>query len=112
MRAALVLAVLAGCYKATFQLAPTTGPTYHSPLHDEEFHISVVGVIELSNPVDLAGACGGGTRPVSIDERVSALGGLANLLVGVYLPIDVFNPTVDCGARGGPPGATPVIGVR
>jgi len=104
MRAAILLAMLAGCYKATFQLAPTAGPTFHSPLHDNDFHISVAGVIELSSPIDLAGACGGGTGPVSIDERVGVLGALADLALGLYLPVDVFNPTVDCGARGGPPG--------
>jgi hypothetical protein len=104
MRAMILLAVLAGCYKATFQLAPTTGPTFHSPVHDNDFHVSVVGVIELSSPIDLATSCGGGTAPVSIDERIGALGALANFALGLYVPADVFNPTVDCGARSGPPG--------
>lgn len=106
MTRAVIFAVvaLAGCYKTTLLLAPVQ-PAYRSPVHDDDLHVSVGGVVELSPPVELSDACAPGAQPVAIEERVGALGAFADLVLGEFLPfVDVFNTSVDC-ALTGPPGA-------
>lgn len=104
LAAALVLG--AGCYKTTYRMNPSGADGMPSQEYNHRFHFSVIGLVEISSPVDMARACQGG--PVaSIDERVSVLGGIVNLVLGTYIPIlSVRNATVNCG--GGQMGPAPM----
>lgn len=101
----IVLALLAGCYRTRFELQPPVGYATPSPLYNDHFHLSLVNIIELSPPVDLAAACGG-APPAAIDEDVGVLGGIVNIFLSYYLPIlHIHNATVLCPAQGAPPPA-------
>lgn len=93
----LIVAALAstGCYKASIQLkAPQQ--TVPSLEVDNNMHVSLIGLFELSKPIALDTACAGGV--VAIDERVGFLGGLVNMVLGTYIPVlSVMNPTALCG---------------
>jgi len=96
LRSALLVAALAvaasGCYKSTIHLAD--GPTTPSPVQDQ-LHVNLINVVEVSAPVDLRAACPGGAA--TIREQVGVFGGLVNIVLGTYLPIlSVMNPSVDC----------------
>ncbi len=88
---------VSSCYKASIQLqAPT--PTVTSAVTDEAMHMSLLGIVELSEAVDLEKACASGA--VSIEEELSFTGGIINALLGTYVPIlQVMNPTVECAAN-------------
>lgn len=107
---ATTLVVGAGCQKTNIQLRPPGGSTVPSPAYDGHYHLSLIGIIELSSAVNLASACGP-EGPDSIYERIGVLGGLVNAIFSTYLPIfNVRNATVNCGAGGAAPvpEATPV----
>jgi hypothetical protein len=110
LAALATVAALAGCYRTQFALTPPT-PSVPSAEYDGHFHFSVLGFIEISAPVDLAAACGGG--PVAaIHEDIGILGGIANAVFSTVFPIlHVHNATVYCAVGGaqmgpsqGPPG--------
>ena len=95
--ACAIAAAASGCYKAKIHMNPTT-PVTRSASVDNAFHFSVIGIVELSSPVDLKAACGGGDS-AAISERVSVAGGLVNMVFGMFIPIfEVMNPSVECGA--------------
>lgn len=49
----VILAALSvgACYKANIQLAQGSGA--RSPVVDDKMHFSLIGVVELSSPIDL-----------------------------------------------------------
>ena len=97
----------AGCYRTRFELQPPVGYATPSPLYDNHFHVSLINIIELSAPVDLATACGG-VPPAAIDEEVGVLGALVNVITSDAFPIlHVHNATVLCPAGGAPPAMAP-----
>jgi hypothetical protein len=99
MKLALALVLATGCYSSTIHLADSPARA-RSPAVDEAFHVSLIGVIELSSAIDLAAACPA-TGPASIDEHLSVLGGIVNLVLGNTIPIfSVMNPSVSCVAPG------------
>jgi hypothetical protein len=104
--AALATATLGGCYKATIHVADA--PSSPSP-QGFGYHFSVIGIIELSAPVDLRARCPQG--PAVIRERETFLGGLVNILLGTYIPVlQVMNDSVDCATGGAPPGEAAPMG--
>jgi hypothetical protein len=101
-RLALCALMLAGCYRTRFELQPPVGYATPSPLYTDHFHFSLINIIELSAPVDLAAACGG-VPPAAIDENIGVLGGIVNILTSYAFPIiHVHNATVLCPAGNGP----------
>lgn len=103
LASAIALASLAGCYKTTYELKP---PTMSTP-KGEHFHLGVIGIIELSSPINPAAECGGPDASVAVNEQVSILGGLVNMVLGTFVPIlHVHNATVGCGGGGAPPAPT------
>src|SRR5688500_14449824 len=107
LAALATVAALGGCYRTHFELTPPT-PSLASAEYNGHFHFSVINVIEVSAPVDLARACGGG--PVaSIYEDTGVLGGIANALFSYVIPIlHVKNATVYCAMGGGAPMGPPM----
>lgn len=107
--ALLVVASLAGCYRMKFEITPPV-PEQPSALVNNNWHFSVIGIIELGK-IDMAAACGG-QQASSVETRVGFLAGLVNWVLGTYFPVfQVHNATVNCpvgGAAppaGGPPAA-------
>lgn len=100
----VLAASLVACQKTNMQLKAPSGAATPSTLYDGHFHLSVIGLIEVSSPVDLNAACGGNAD--NIFENVSVLGGIVNILTGGFL-IGVHNATVNCSAGGGAPAAPP-----
>jgi hypothetical protein len=97
-------AALTGCYKANIHL--TDGPGSPGAIQDQ-MHFSVIGIFEVSSPIDLRATCPSG-GPAVIREQVTVVGGIINLLLGTYLPIlSVMNPSVDCAGGGAPTPAPP-----
>lgn len=88
---------LSSCYKASIQLqAPT--PTVTSAVTNSAMHMSLLGIVELSEAVDLDKSCASGA--VSIEEELSFTGSIINVLLGTYVPVlQVMNPTVKCAAN-------------
>ncbi len=88
---------LTSCYKASIQLQEPR-PTVTSNVTDNAMHYSLIGVVELSEPVDLEKSCA--TSAVSIEESLSFVGGIVNAALGTYVPVlQVMNPTVTCAAE-------------
>lgn len=95
--------LLAGCYRTRFELQPPVGYAMPSPLYTDHWHLSVINIIEVSAPVDLAAACGG-AYPAAIDESEGVLAGIVNILTSYVFPVIHFhNATVLCPVQGGPP---------
>jgi hypothetical protein len=85
----------ASCYKAEIQLKGPDQAGMPSALVNNAYHWSLIGVFEVSDPVNIQAACNG--DPASIHEEVSVPGGVINLLLNTFVPIlGVFNPTVSC----------------
>ena len=86
---------MAGCYKARIHLKPEP-PVMPSTLVHNEMHFSLIGIIELSAPVNLEAACPSGT--VTIKEGITVLGGIINIVIGTFIPaVQVMNTTAMCG---------------
>ena len=103
----LAAALAGGCYKTQYHL---TAPAPVAQMGAEKFHLGVIGIIELSSPIDLTGECGG-TQAVMVDERVSVLGGVVNMVLGYFVPIlHIHNASVGCGAGGAAPTGAPPMG--
>ncbi len=103
-------ALASGCYRTRFELQPPVGYASPSPLYTNHFHLSLINIIELSAPVDLAAACGG-VPPAAIDEDIGVLGGIVNIFTSYAFPIlHVHNATVLCpaGAAPAPMGPAPM----
>ena len=102
LAALATMLALGGCYRTHFELTPPT-PSVASAEYNGHFHFSVINIIEVSAPVDLARACGGG--PVAtIYEDTGILGGIANAIFCYVIPIlHVKNATVYCAIGGGGP---------
>jgi hypothetical protein len=95
------IAALTGCYRTRFDLTPPM-PEGKSALYDNHFHLSLINVIEISDPVDLMTACGGGPAS-AIEEETGVVASLANMVLSYVLPIlHLKNATVMCGMQGGP----------
>jgi len=107
MLACAVAASLGGCFKSTIHLADEPG---QPGTVNDAMHFSLIGIFELSSPVDLKAACGG--APATIHEKVSVVGGVVNIVLGTFFPLlSVMNPSVDCGGgAGAPPAAAPAEG--
>jgi hypothetical protein len=112
MKRALVAMIVAsgllagGCYRTRFELTPPM-PEGTSEQYDNHFHVSLINVIEISAPIDLATACGGGTTS-AIEEKTGVAAGIVNLFLGSLVPIVHFtNARVKCGMQSGPPPAPP-----
>jgi len=92
----LALLALAGCFSATIHIAPQPGvPTM--PVLSDAWHVSILGVFELSDPVSL-GVC-----PITdIEENQS----LAAALIGGLFGVDIMDTTLSCPM--GPPQMAPV----
>ena len=100
LTSALAMALAAGgCFKTKIHLQQGEGTP---GAVNQSLHFSVIGIIELSAPVNLAAACPGGTA-VAIDDQLSLLGGIINLVLEYIVPVEVWTPTVLCGAGGGAP---------
>ena len=100
----VLAASLVACQKTTYQLKAPSGGATPSAQYNDHFHLSIIGIIELSSPVDINAACGGNAD--NIFEQVSVLGGVVNLILGAFIPIlSVHNATVNCGGGGGGPPA-------
>ena len=83
----LALVVGMGCYSATIHLSPR--PIVTAPTLPDAWHVSLFGIFELSDPVDL-GVCPYG--PTAIEENMSLLGSLVAGFVGV----EIMDTTVFC----------------
>ena len=109
MKAALGLAAvlaLGACYRTTYLLQPPGQMSAPSPAYDEQMHLSLLGIFELSSPINLALACNN-APPVAIHEDVGVLGAIVNAVLSSYLPIlHVHNATVLCPI--GPPVGMPM----
>jgi hypothetical protein len=93
--ALIALFSTAGCYKARIHLKPEP-PVMASQVVKNQTHFSVIGIIELSAPVNLETACPGGT--VTIKEGITVLGGIINIVLGTFVPVlQVMNKTAMCG---------------
>jgi hypothetical protein len=102
---ALCVVLAAGCYKTQINLG--AGPGTRSGVVDNNMHLNLLNIVELSSPVDLVAACPG-SQAVAIDERLSVLGGIVNIVLGRFIPIlSVMNPSVDCAGGGMPGGGMP-----
>jgi hypothetical protein len=102
VKALLLAVLLTGCYSATIHLSPNHVDA--PPDLPDAWHVSLFGVIELSDPVPL-GICPYG--PNLIEENMSILGSLFAGLVGV----EIMDTAVTCEpapplpqAPPGPPG--------
>jgi hypothetical protein len=96
-----------GCYKAKVHLQPGAGAPgpVNGSLHIE----AILGLLEISAPINLAAACPGGTA-VAIDDQLTLIGGLINAVlgaVGISGIVDVWTAGVECGAGGAPPAGGP-----
>ena len=101
--ASAIAAALGGCYKANIHMG--AAPGVPSTTVNDAYHLSLIGIFELSSPVDLKAACGG-SDAAGIHEEVSVVGGIVNLILSTYIPIlHVTNPTVMCGGGGAAPAA-------
>ncbi len=99
--ASLLATSLFACQKTHYQLKAPGGASTPSAQYNDHFHLSVIGIVELSSPVDLNAACQGNAD--NVFEQVSVLGGIVNAILGTYIPIlHVHNATVNCGAGGAP----------
>jgi hypothetical protein len=104
--AAALATSLVACQKTTYQLRAPSGASSPSAQYNDHFHLSIIGIIELSSPIDLNAACGGNAD--NVFEQVSVLGGIVNILLGNFIPIlHVHNATVNCGAGGAPAPTAP-----
>jgi len=100
--ATAIAAAAGGCFKANIHMSAAPGTP--SPTVNSAFHLSVIGFIELSSPVDLKAACGG-SDAAGIHEELSILGGIVNILLNPI--ILTMNPTVMCGGGAAPAAAPP-----
>src|SRR5262249_34203249 len=107
--ASAIAAAAGGCFKTNIHLS--AGPGVPSASVNDAFHLSLIGIFELSSPVDLKAACGG-SDAAGINEQVSVVGGIVNIILGTFFPIlSTMNPTVMCGGGGAPaPAAAPPAG--
>lgn len=107
LAAALAATVALGaCYRTTYLLQPPGQMSAPSPAYDEQMHLSLLGIFELSSPINLQLACNN-APPVAIHEDVGVLGAIVNLVLSSYLPIlHVHNATVLCPV--GPPVGQPM----
>ncbi len=88
---------LSSCYRASIQLQEPRETVTSSDI-DDSMHFSLLGVVELSDAVDLETSCASGA--VAIKEKISFTGGIINALLGTYVPVlQVMNPTVECDAE-------------
>lgn len=98
---AVALLLGAGCYSATIHLSPNAIVT--PPTLPDAWHVSIFGIFELSDPVNL-GVCPYG--PTAIEENMSLLGSLVAGFVGV----EIMDTAVFCEPvplqPSGPPGAS------
>jgi hypothetical protein len=92
--ALVAVAALAGCYRTRFDLAPPA-PEMPSLVYDYQFHLSVIGLIEASAPVDLQRACAG-APPSAVEEEQGVISAIISAAVG-YL-VSLHNTTVLCPA--------------
>ena len=100
--ALLSVAALASCYRTRFELAPPQ-PELVSNVYNEHFHFSVIGILEISRPVDLQAACNGAS-PTAVEEQISVLGGIVNAVAFALLGIlHVHNATLYCPMGQGMP---------
>lgn len=109
MKRALAIVVcalaLAGCYKTTYQLKPPGGAARPARQY---FHLSLINIIEISPPIDLAAECGSPEAAVEIYEGVGVLGAIVNLFLSNFIPIlHVHNAAVGCAGGGLPPPPPP-----
>lgn len=105
--AAVTALASAGCYRTRFDLAPPQ-PEVPSSTYNDHFHFSLIGVIELSRPVDLQGACMG-QPPTAVEEQIGVLGGLVNaVLFAVFGFLHVHNATLYCPMGGVAPNYGPM----
>lgn len=112
MKAAALAAALGAtlatgaCYRTTYLLQPPGQMSAPSPAYDEQMHLSLLGIFELSSPINLQLACNN-APPVAIHEDVGVLGAIVNIVLSSYLPIlHVHNATVLCPV--GPPVGQPM----
>lgn len=85
---------LASCYKTNIRLS-SSAPAATSPAVADSMHFSLLGIIELSSPINLDAACG--SESVVIEERLSFLGGIVNAVLGSVVPLlQVMNSTIHC----------------
>lgn len=101
LAALAVTAVLAtGCYKARIQLQPAMATGYGP----EHLHVGVIGIIEVSSPIDMAAACGGPQNVVEVYDHVGLLAGIVNLIANTIFPVFyIWNGRVGCAVMGPPP---------
>jgi hypothetical protein len=105
-RAALVatvvtMALLAGgCYRTRFDLTPPMAEGT-SELYDNHFHVSLINVIEISDPIDLTSACAGG-KATAIEEKIGVAAAFVNAFLGYFPIVHFTNARVKCGMQGSP----------
>lgn len=87
-----------GCYRTRFDLAPPQ-PEQPSAMFSDHFHFSVIGIIEVSRPLDLQASCNG-AAPTAAEEQINILGAIVNAVVR-YFGISVHNATIYCPYGGG-----------
>lgn len=95
---------LASCQKTHYQLRAPGAPLAESIVYRSRLHVSLINLVEVSSPVDIAAACAGGAD--AMFEEVSPLGIVINVLVGSIIPVlSVRNVTGGCAMAGfgGPP---------
>ncbi len=95
--------LLAGCYSATIHVAPQ--PTPVMPVIADAWHVSILGIFELSDPANL-GLC-----PVTDIYEEQSLGAA---LMGGLFGVGIMDTTINCPLLpppmaprpwSGPPGA-------
>ena len=101
----LLVAALAsgGCFKAKIHLQQ--GPGVPGPVNGALHIEAILGLIEVSAPINLATACPGG-QAVAIDDQLTFIGGLIDDVlqgIGISALVNVWTATVECGAGGAAP---------
>lgn len=107
--AAIASLATAGCYRTRFDLSPPQAEV-PSTEYNDHFHFAVIGVVEISRPVDLQRACGG-APPTAIEEQIGILGAIVNAALSfAFRVLTVHNATVYCPMGGAMPGGYPQQG--
>lgn len=92
---ALCVSLTGACYRANIRMANTAAT--RSSVADDKMHFSVIGVLELSAPVDMNASCAG-AGVAGIHEEQTFLGGFVGMFFDNIIPIfSLMNASVECG---------------
>ncbi len=83
-------ALASGCYRTTVHMG-VVRPSVTSLTAGTGNHVSLIGIFEISDPIDLRAACPGGI--VEIRERQTFFGRLITALVPF---VSIMNPSIGC----------------